>query len=295
MESTELREKIVPDQGAAAPDGTAVRAALWRALHVHADAPPHVLEDEVGLRLVEPDGSWLQRPEMDVRALALFRASVVARARFVEDLVLEHARRGVTQYVILGAGLDTFAQRKPDSVSFMQIFEVDRPGPQDWKRRRLIKLGFGVPDWLRFVSADFEAGLSWWGRLEAAGFDNRRSAIFSSLGVSLYLTKDTTAATLCQIAALAPGSSLAMTYILPLELAEPDERPVRILAEKDARAQGTPFTSFFAPQEILALAREAGFRKVQRVSASDLSERYFAGRADGLRPGCSQEMLVATT
>ena len=97
------------DKRTAAPDSTAVRVALWRAMHVQVDPPPHVLEDEIGLKLAAPDDGWRRRPDMDLHATRLFRASIVARARFIEDLVVEQARRGVSQYVILGAGLDTFA------------------------------------------------------------------------------------------------------------------------------------------------------------------------------------------
>src|SRR6185437_11504602 len=169
--------------------------------------------------------------------------------------------------------------------------------PQAWKRQRLIELGFGIPGWLRLVPVDFEAaGWSWWERLAGAGFDAGRPAVVASAGVSMYLTKNAIAATLRQIAALAPESTLAMTFLLPLELADPEERPGLQLAEKGARASGTPFISFFTPPEILALAREAGFREVQHVSAADLAQRYFAGRADGLRPpNNSEELLLATT
>jgi O-methyltransferase involved in polyketide biosynthesis len=112
----------------------------------------------------------------------------------------------------------------------------------------------------------------------------------------MYLTRDAIAATLRQVAALAPGSTLAMTFLLPLELADPEVRPGLQRAAEGARASGTPFISFFTPAEMLALAREAGFREVQHVSAAALAERYFAGRTDGLRPPSnSEELLVATT
>jgi len=219
----------------------------------------------------------------------------VARARFIEDLVAERAGRGVNQYVILGAGLDTFAQRRPEIASRLRVFEVDRPGPQAWKRQRLIALGFGIPEWLRLVPVDFETGGSWREQLAAAGFDAGKPSVVVSTGVSMYLTKDATQATLRQIAALAPGSTLAMTFLLPLELADPEARPGLQLAEKGARASGTPFISFFTPMEMLTLAREAGFKEAQHVSAADLAQRYFAGRTDGLRPpNNAEELLVAT-
>jgi O-methyltransferase involved in polyketide biosynthesis len=117
------------DEQTAAPDSTAVRVALWRAMHVQVDPPPHVLEDEIGLRLTAPGDGWRRRADMDPRATSRYRAGIVARARFVEDLVAGQAGHGAGQYVILGAGLDTFAQRRPEIASRLRIFQVDRPGP----------------------------------------------------------------------------------------------------------------------------------------------------------------------
>lgn len=276
-----------------APDRTAVRVALWRALHVQVDPPPHVFEDEIGLQLVAPDEGWRRRPDMAVNGTRRARASIVARARYVEDLVLDRAARGVGQYVILGAGLDSFALRRPEIAAGLRVFEVDRPGAQAWKRRRLVELGHAVPDGLSFVPVDFEAGASWWEKLVASGFDPGRPAVVASTGVSMYLTCEAIQATLRQIAALAPGSVLAMTFMLPLELLDAEERPQRVATEKFARAAGTPFLSLFEPPQILALAREAGFGSALHVSSADLAERYFAGRPDGLRPSSSEELLVA--
>jgi len=280
----------------AAPESTAVRVALWRAIHVQVDPPPHVLADEIGLQLAAPDEGWRRRGDMDPKGTSFFRASIVARARFIEDLVAEQAGQGVGQYVILGAGLDTFAQRRPKIASNLRVFEVDQPGPQAWKRQRLIEVGYGIPEWLRFVPVNFELGDPWWEALVAAGFEATQPAVVASTGVSMYLTKGAIAATLRQVAACAPGSTLAMTFLLPLELMAPEVRPGFQLAEKGARASGTPFISFFTPTEVLTLAREAGFRETEHVSAATLTERYFAGRTDGLRPpNRAEELLVART
>ncbi|HEX7907375.1 MAG TPA: class I SAM-dependent methyltransferase [Paraburkholderia sp.] len=284
------------DQPDVAPDSTAARVALWRALHLEADAAPHVLEDDIGLKLLAPDQNWRSRGDMDPQFTRPFRASIVARARFIEDLVVEQASRGLDQYVILGAGLDSFAQRRPEIASNLKVFEIDQPGPQAWKRQRLIELGYGVPEWLRFVPVDFEAGDDWRDRLATAGFDKRKPAIVVSTGVSMYLTGEANAATLRQVAALAPGSTLAMTFLLPLELADPEVRPGLEMAEKGARASGTPFISFFTPPQMLALAQETGFGAARHVSAADLAQRYFAGRTDGLRPpNNAEELLIAST
>lgn len=284
----------MPDT-AAAPDDTALRTALWRALHVELDAPPHVFEDVVGLTLAAPPDGWQRRPDMS-EFTRPFRASILARARFVEDLVADEVARGVRQYVILGAGLDTFAQRRPELASHMRIFEIDQPGPQTWKRRRLTELGFGVPAFLRLVPVDFEAGEMWWDRLVAAGFDPAARAVVASTGVSMYLTRDAIVATLRQVATLAGGSTFVMSFMLPIEMANPELRPGIERAAAGARANGTPFISFFMPADMLALARDAGFKDVRHVSAAALAQRYFAGRTDGLRPPeNSEELLVATT
>ena len=283
------------DEQTEAPDGTAVRVALWRAMHVLLDPPPHVLEDEIGLQLAAPDDGWRGRPDMDPRATSGYRAAIVARARFIEDLVVEQAGHGVAQYIVLGAGLDTFAQRRPEIASRLRVFEVDQPGPQAWKRQRLTELGYGIPDWLRLVPLDFEASECWWQQLSVAGFDPGQPAVVVSTGVTMYLTKDATAATLREVAGLAPGSTLAMTFLLPAELLDDADRSGLQVSEKGARASGTPFISFYTPPEMLTLAREAGFKDVRHVPGTLLAERYFADRTDGLRPSSGEDLLVATT
>lgn len=292
---TKPGENFVASEQTMAPDGTAVRVALWRAMHVQVDPPPHVLEDQIGLQLAAPDGDWRRRPDMDPRATSGFRAAIVARARFIEDLVAEQAAQGVTQYVVLGAGLDTFAQRRPEIAAGLRVFELDQPGHQAWKRQRLIELGYGIPGWLRLVPVDFQAGEDWWEQLPAAGFDPGQPAVIVSSGVTMYLSKDATAATLRQIAGLAPGSTLAMTFLLPAGLLDDADRPALQTAGTGARASGTPFISFYTPPEMLASAREAGFQEARHVPGTLLGERYFAGRADGLRPSSGEDLLVAVT
>lgn len=279
---------------AIAPEDTAARVALWRAIHVQNDSPPWVFEDEVGLRLLEPEDGWRDRPDMEPNLTTPMRAGIVSRARFIEDLIAEEAERGVGQYVLLGAGLDTFAQRRPEIASRLTVFEVDQPGPQEWKRQRLIELGYGIPQWLRLVPVDFEVD-SWWERLMSAGFDPSRPAVVVSTGVSMYLTRETNIATLQQLSKLAPGSTVAMTFMLPADLVGPDEQRMRQFAERGARASGTPFISFFTPEEFVALAENAGFPAAHHISIEDMIGRYFTGRADGLRPPDSEQIMVAKT
>jgi methyltransferase (TIGR00027 family) len=263
-------------------------------MHVAVDPAPHVLEDEIGLQLAAPDDDWRARPDMDPAWTGPFRAGTVARARFVEDLLVDRIADGTGQYVLLGAGLDTLAQRRPELGGAVRVFEVDQPGPQAWKRERLAALGYSEPDWLHFVPVDFESGASWWNELAAAGFDPGSPALVVSTGVSMYLTRAATAEMLGAVANLAAGSTLAMTFLLPTELLDEADRPAFEAAQEGARRSGTPFISLYTPDAVLALARDAGFAHVEHVSAQALAARYFADRTDGLRPSSGEDFLVGT-
>jgi methyltransferase (TIGR00027 family) len=274
------------------PDNTAARTSLWRALHTLVDAEPPILEDNIGLKLVAPPGDWQERPDM--KFTKRLRASIVARARFIEDLVIDQSKERVSQYVILGAGLDTFAQRRPDIASKLQVYEIDRPGTLAWKQQRLQELGFGIPAYLHFVPVDFERS-SWWDELLRAGFDTNKPAVVACTGVSLYLTKEAIVSTLKRVATLAPGSTLAMTFYLPLALLEEEDRPMQEIAEKGARAAGTPFVSFFTVGEVMDLAHQAGIRQAKTISTKEMERLYFVGRTDGLLPASGEVFLMATT
>ena len=273
------------------PDNTVVRTALWRALHIVADAKPHILEDEIGLQLINPPDDWQQRSDM--KFTKRLRASVVARSRFIEDLIVEQSKQGISQYVVLGAGLDTFAQRRQDIASKLQIYEIDQTNTLKWKQHRLIELGFGVPEFLHFVPVDFEIS-SWWVQLLKSGFNTRKPSVISCTGVSLYLTKDAITSTLNYISTLAPGSKLAMSFYLPLDLLNDEDKPLQELAEKGARESGTPMLSFFTPEEIVALADKAGFKKVKTISTKDMEKYYFKNRSDNLLPASGEIFLLAS-
>lgn len=258
------------------------------------DAPPHLLEDDTGLALLAPPQDWRARPDMHPERTRGFRAAVAARGRLTEDLVSEHASLGVKQYVILGAGLDTFAQRRPALASQVQVFEVDQPGPQAWKQRRLLELGLPLPPWLHFVAVNFETDSGWREGLARAGFDAARPAVVAAAGLSMYLTPEALLALLRQTAALAPGSTLVLSFMLPPERVPAGERPVYEAALAGARASGTPFVSLLLPGEMLALGREAGFRHIEHVDTGALIARYFLGRSDGLMPATGESFLIAT-
>ena len=156
------------------------------------------------------------------------------------------------------------------------MFEVDQPAPQEWKRRRLVELGYGVPEWLQLVPVDFEAGASAWQALAEAGFDATRPAFVASTGVSMYLTRDATLATFRQVAALAPGSTLAMTFVLPVEQMAPEVRPGIEMAVGRPRQRD-------AVHQLLCAGPDhgdgagGGFRDVRHVAPAVLAQRYFAG------------------
>lgn len=275
------------------PDNTAVRTALWRAIHLQVDAKPHILEDDIGLKLIAPGEGWQERPDMHPEFTKRLRASIVARARFIEDLIIEESTKGMSQYIILGAGLDSFAQRRPDTASKLQIFEIDQPNTQTWKQNRLKELGFGIPKELHFVPVNFETQ-SWWEKLLIAEFEANKPAVIVCTGVTLYLTKDAIVSMLKQITAFAPGSKLAITFYLPIDLMDEEDRPLQLIAEKGARAAGTPFVSFFTPEEILALSEEAGLRDAKTISTKDMEQLYFLNRTDQFLPTTGEVFLLAT-
>ncbi|MGH3261901.1 MAG: class I SAM-dependent methyltransferase [Trebonia sp.] len=270
-------------------DSTAVRTAMWRALHVLIDEPPHVLDDTLGLKIAGvDDDDWRKRPDMDPEGTRSSRASIVARARGTEELVTTSSAQ---QYVVLGAGLDTFAQRNKGTV---RVFEVDAPATQAWKRERLGELGLLEPERLRLVPVDFEAGESWLATVVAAGLDPTAPTVVSMLGVTMYLTREAISATLREAASLGADSVMVFSYSRPVELAPPEIRPVLEGAARGAAASGHPWLSLLAPDEAADLARDAGFADVRVVTSADLHNRYFADRRDGLSPAGGEDLVIAT-
>jgi methyltransferase (TIGR00027 family) len=262
---------------------------MWRALHVLIDEPPHVLDDTLGLRIAgADDDDWRKRPDMDPERTRSSRSSIVARARAAEDMV---TTSGARQYVILGAGLDTFAQRDQGTV---RVFEVDAPAAQAWKRERLDELGLLDPRRPRLVPVDFEAGESWLGKVVASGLDPAIPTVVSMLGVTMYLTQEAISATLRAAASLAAASVMVFSYSRPVEMAPPEIRPVLEDAARGAAGSGHPWLSLLAPGEAASLARDAGFAGVRVVTSADLHDRYFADRHDGLSPVGGEDLVIAT-
>jgi methyltransferase (TIGR00027 family) len=267
------------------PSRTALGAAMHRAAHQLLDHPT-VFVDPYALRIIGPDAEAELRggdsKHADTRGQGL-RAFIAARSRFSEDMLAEAVKNGLPQYVLLGAGLDTFAYRAVQTYPGLAVFEVDHPATQGWKRERLAAAGIAVPPSLTFAPVNFESETLADG-LARAGFDAGKPALFAWLGVVPYLTRDAVMATLRFIAGLTRGSAVIFDY---------GERPqaqdgtrqkaaATALMERVAAA-GEPFRSFFTRDDLVRDVRALGFSHVEDFNADMLNARYFADRTDDLK------------
>ena len=263
--------------------------ALMRAAHTRLDRPV-LIEDAWGDRLILDE----ERETMLARAGggdadALLRAhpsygTVIVRARYAEDLLADAVSRGVRQYVIIGAGMDSFALRRPDSPQDLEIFEVDHPSTQELKTARLELCGIPLPRGLHLVAADLsETALD--DALASSPFQSDSPAFFSWLGVTSYLTREANLATLGAIASCAPaGSELVFSY-LDQRLLDSDVAPERLQRTRAHVASiGEPWVSGFDPDELGSVLRGAGLEMLENLGPEDLAARYCAGRDDGLGP-----------
>lgn len=269
-----------------------MRTALWRALHVLTDDKPYIIEDKIGFDLIKPEQGWQERPDM--KFTKSLRASIVARARFIEDIAKEQIAKGVKQYVLLGAGLDSFAQRNTAISSQIDIYEIDQPDTLTWKEEKLIGNGYKIPNNLHFVPVNFETS-SWLNELTNNGFDFKQTTFISCTGVTLYLTKEAITDTLKKLTSLASGSTIAISFYLPIEQLDGEDKILMEMSIKGAAASGTPFVSFFTFEEIVKLAERIGLKEIQTVSTKDMTDRYFKNRADNLVPANGEFFLVART
>ena len=277
---------------------TARVTAMFRAAHLLWDERPKIFEDTLALQLSGCENEAALRVQLDRieseiaqetdpdLALTLRRSltsTVLVRSRYLEDEVEEAVARGVSQYVILGAGLDSFAYRRSDLAKVLRVFEVDHLATQVWKKSRLQEAGIVLPSNLSFVPVDFEKN-SLIDNLRTNGYQTSAPGIFSWLGVTMYLTSDAIFGTLRAIAALKPGTEIVFEYNLLKELL--DERGQRIHAALTAfaAARGEPHKSFFEPANLAEQVRKLGFAEVSDVGPGEAESRYFAGSSDDLRP-----------
>jgi methyltransferase (TIGR00027 family) len=271
------------------PSKTAFRVAIRRAAHQLIDYP-RVLDDPIAVRLLGP--GFVRDMERAMHPVARdFRAFMAARSRYVEDQLANAVANGVTQYVVLGAGLDTFAYRNPFAA--LQVFEVDFPATQEWKRSMLHDAGIDVPESLTFVPLDFEhRGLA--EGLVEAGFSDRAAAFFCWLGVVPYLTLDAFRATLHVVSRLPARSGISFDYAFAPETLSPKRRLIFDALSARVAAAGEPFKLFFAPEQMDSELQGAGFRNIEQKDSGQLNELYFRDRSDGLKLSDVQLGMLVT-
>lgn len=279
------------------PDRTALASALVRAAHLLVDDEPRILRDEFAGRFAGFDSDAAVRAALAERQAALaarrgpelarfilcsLRGIMTVRNRHAEDLLAKALQHGTDQYVLLGAGLDSFAYRRRDLAASLRVFEIDHPSTQQWKRARLDELTIPLPDNLTLVPVDFEHQ-SLRAALEEAGYRLEAPGFFSWLGVTQYLTEAATLQTLREIAAMAQGTEIVFEYTVLPSLLDGQERQYLESVSTGSGERGAPWYGFYEPGRLAGLVQAMGFTDVTAVSPDDLNARYFTSRQDGLR------------
>jgi methyltransferase (TIGR00027 family) len=248
------------------------------------DQPP-VFTDPLALRILGPHEA--HGIEQDPRAGGarmfgrFLRAFLAVRSRIAEDTLASLVSEGLRQYVVLGAGFDTFAYRNPWPA--LRVWEVDHPATQGWKRKQLANAGITVPSPAPFVAVDFERE-QLKAALERAGLDFEAPTFFSWLGVTPYLERSAIGATFALVAhAARRGGGIVFDYFVPPKSLSLVERAITAVRGRKLRAIGEPWKTYFDPPALVAEMRALGFADVTDFSPASLNERYFAGRKDGLK------------
>jgi methyltransferase (TIGR00027 family) len=268
---------------------TAFGVAIRRAAHQLVDRPP-VLDDPIALRLI--GSGFSRRIERAMHPVGRdSRAFMAVRSRYVEDHLAEAVARGGSQYVVLGAGLETFAYR--NLFPALRVFEVDFPATQQWKRKLLKKAGIALPDGLTFVPLDLERH-TLTEELVEAGLDAGAPAFFGWLGVIPYLTLETFRATLSCIVQLPAGTAVSFDYALAPETLSPAGRKAFDKLAVRVAAAGEPFQLFFTPDTLELELRRAGFRRFEQLDSDQLNDLYFKQRSDGLKLSAVKLGMLAT-
>ena len=260
---------------------TMMSSAISRAVHQVLDEEPRILSDPLAVGLVEGSSrEEILATPADSRLPKWFRAIFPLRSRYTEDCLSEAVANGISQYVLLGAGMDTFAYRQPGWAANLRIFEVDHPESQKVKRERLAICGIQVPENVEFLPIDFERSSLPEG-LAASSLDHRVPAFFSWLGVTQYLTKESIDATLRCLLSMPRHSELVMEFILPPESWTPEEAGFLSEVVQRVAELGEPWLTFFTPNEISDHLLKLGFSRVSHLTPADIAGRY---RQDGLTP-----------
>jgi methyltransferase (TIGR00027 family) len=266
----------------------AERVAITRALHQVVDHEPLVFRDPLAVQVIGPENeSWMrQNMEWQQREpLRRVRAMVCIRARFTEDELLDAIVGGTAQYVVLGAGLDTFACRRPDLAARLRVFEVDHPDTQAWKRERLASAGVSVPPHLCFVPVDFNTQ-SLAERLAAAGFRREEPAFFSWLGVTYYLPRESVTQTLRYVGEHPARVQVVFDFAVSDAELPQESKDVWSRVNAFTAQVGEPWQTTYSPSALAAELRELGLSDVFHLTAEVAGERYLKDRRDlpGLGP-----------
>jgi methyltransferase (TIGR00027 family) len=277
------------------PSATAQRVAMRRAAHQLLD-DPKVFDDPVALRILGKESARALQADPGRFETTLLspslRAFTAARSQYAEDELALGVRRGVRQYVVLGAGLDTFAYRNPHPEGVLQVFEVDHPATQAWKQARLKETGIPLPADLTFVPVDFDTK-TLAEKLRGTGYDSGKGTFFSWLGVTPYLTNEAVIATLRFIASAPAGSGVVFDYAISPSLLTAAQRSVFDALARRMASAGEPWQTFFDPGILARDLRAMGFRHVEDIGPEELHARYFKNRKDGLRVGSLSHVMNA--
>jgi methyltransferase (TIGR00027 family) len=280
----------------ARPSHTALRTALKRAAHQLLDSPL-VFEDPLALPILGPVQEAALRADPNkferTKLAPYLRALLAVRSRVAEETLAQCVAAGTRQYVILGAGLDTFAFRNAYPASALRVFEVDHPATQAWKRQQLEQADIPLPGNLTFVPVDFEEQeLSQ--ELLRAGLNPKAGAFFSWLGVMPYLQPEAARATLRAIAGLSGRiGGVVFDYAIPGSALGLMQRLLFKLIAARVKAAGEPWLTFFYPSDLAQELSGMGFRHLEDMTGDLLNQRYFAHRADGLRVGSLYHVMKA--
>jgi methyltransferase (TIGR00027 family) len=266
------------------PSTTAYLAAVIRAWHQILDHPL-IFEDPLALKIIGKNAEEKMRANSGKRnrkRMRGLRAMLAVRSRIAEDLLHDAVARGVRQYVILGAGLDTFAYRNPYAVDRLMVYEVDHPATQAWKRKLLAAAGIDCPASMAFVPVDFESD-KMAEQLKKAGVTGA-AAVFAWLGVTMYLQPATVMNTLSDIARLhAPGTTIVFDYV-------PDDSALGIMQRMLRRMQqvrygrlGEPWVGFFNPERLSAELKKLGYADIRDLGPAEIGDTYLSNRKDSLK------------
>jgi methyltransferase (TIGR00027 family) len=293
MQKAHMAAHHAPQEGAG-PKPSAMLVALQRAAHQLIEHPL-VLDDPLALTIIGKAQAEALRNDLSSFRGPMaqgLRSSVVVRSRLAEDEWVQANDRGVRQYVVLGAGLDTSAYRHAARPG--RIFEVDLPATQAWKRARLAETGIAVPESVHYVPVDFETVRLADG-LAAAGFDAAKPAYFSWLGVTMYLEEAAVFETLRFIGSCAKGSAVLFEYVVPLAGLSPMMRIAMEQMTAQLAERGEPWKSYFEPEALAAKVAQLGFSSSRTWTPQDLNDRYLKDRSDGLHIGAGPGRLMLAT